>query len=335
MRICHVNAARFFRIRIGGVITLVVVLVLLMKQVNTSQASGETIANCDWPQNSSTTLLLFHKPSLQLDVIRGGRRIKHVQLTSRSRIRQLPTGVYSILRERKTDKFRRFRFTNFKNNWRATWLGRALVSDPTGDAIEARYAIKLPNEIAQELLKLTAVGSVLIVADSHSKLGRFDDIGLIENDDDTDTSKLDCQRQRFIEPRTGVESRSTSPVAIVISERDRQAYIYEDGDLVARFRVFVRYAHRETGRHVYIKIQNQKRQDDYNWMAISLAGGGFVAAPPINTAKSVLDRFAFEEPDQLAVRDYLNRSIVVAVVEKSTSNESRVLEDITLIQSIN
>jgi len=278
-------------------------------------------------------VLLLHKPSHTLHVIKSGRRVNKIKLKENKRIDQYPAGVYTVLQESGNPKYARFSFTDPDAISKTTrWRGRALVAEADVATLQKLTGIPVPAIHVKMLLRLTKPGAVLVVADSHSTLGQFEEIDLFADEELSDARQVTCVRQS---PnwRSQVVKAPDIPASILISERDARVYLYSGGRVEDSFRARIRYPHVDTGRHVYVAIKPQSNSEERRWMAISLAGGGFIQAPPVKRAQHVLDRFMFDDEAQSAIDTYFDRSVVLVVAERGAVGRGRDRDLITLFSS--
>ncbi len=306
-------------------------ILCLLSLVYASSARAE-VAVCTEQIERNTVVLLFHRPTIRLLVIKSGRKTNQIILTKQATSEMLPDGVYSILRERSDPSHSRFRFVPRTVRTRIAWRGKALFAEGSMRRLAKAKGLRVPKQFAKELLRVTAPGAVLVVASNPSALKLFDDIGFFHEEDLANDAPNKCgPRQNNWRPQ--VAASPDDHVAIVISERDRTAYVYEGGELRSVHKVSVRYPHRDTGRHLFVAIKTDKSKADQVWLALSLAGGGFEIAPPVKQAKDVLDRFEFERGAQGSLDEYINRGVVLLVVERSARGESKAEGLITLLHS--
>lgn len=261
-------------------------------------------------------MLLLHKPSHKLHVIKSGRKIKSINLSKSGFVPSYPAGVYVILKEKASSKFARWSFAPTKARYQTLWKGRALSTEATVAKLQRWQGVFVPPQHAQDLLRITRPGAILVVADSHSSLGEFESIELFDEAELGAAVAKSCEISVTMWQPT-VKKLPDEPISIVVSERDSRVYVFEGNELLESFHAKVAYPHRETGRHVYIAIKPLSKAEDRRWLALSLAGGGHVRAPPVRQAKDVLDRFAFEEAAQSMIDDHFNRGVVLVVSERS------------------
>lgn len=322
-------------IRIGCQAVLLTTLILLFSC--TCVWSNGSWANtperlCVSRKVPNPVLLLLHKPSHKLHVIKSGRKIKSINLSKSGFVPSYPAGVYVILKEKESSKFARWSFAPTKARYQTLWKGRALSAEATVSKLQRWQGVSVPLQHAQDLLRITRPGAILVVADSHSSLGEFESIDLFDETELGAAAAKSC-RMAVTTWKPTVKRSPDEPISIVVSERDSRVYIFEGNELLDSFHAQVAYPHRETGRHVYIAIKPLSKSEDRRWLALSLAGGGHVRAPPVRQAKDVLDRFTFEENAQRMIDDYFNRGVVLVVSERSVRAVG--LEDdlITLMHS--
>lgn len=274
-------------------------------------------------------LLLFHRPTRRLLLIKAGRKIRQITVAGTVE-NMLPDGVYTILREREDLLRSRFQFSPAVGP-RIAWKGKVLFAEGPMSQVANSRPIRLPLAFAKDLVRMTSPGAVLVVASSPSAVQLFDTIGLFDANELASAAQPNCRPAAGWKPQ--VEISPEFPVAVIISERDRAAYVYEGGDLRGVYSLYVRYPHRETGRHLFIAVKPDKSKPRRSWQALSLAGGGFVVAPPVTQADNVLNRFEFEREFQSGIDAYINRGVVLLVIERSARGESKSDRLITLLRA--
>lgn len=263
-------------------------------------------------------LLLAHKPSRSLHLIKAGRRIKKIPLKDEASVAAMPAGVYSVLKEAGGKKYARWSFSRAMRRHTVTWYGRALVTDARGPAAFPEDGLAIPAKFADEVNRLTGPGAVLVVADSHSTLGTFDTIGLFEDEGLSPSVRAGCEALGASWAANVTDTRA-DPIAIVISEREARLYVFEGDALRESHPVRLRYPHRDTGRYVSIAIDPVRHGHERQWLSLSLAGGGYLRAPPVQRANRLLDRFMFEDDVQERLDALFNRSVVLVVAERMSA----------------
>lgn len=263
-------------------------------------------------------LLLAHKPSRSLHIIKAGRRIKKIPLKDEASVAAMPAGVYIVLRESDGKKYARWSFSRAMRRHTTTWYGRALVTDASRPQDFPEDGLGIPEKFAEDVNRLTGPGAVLVVADSHSTLGMFDSIGLFDETSLSASVRSSCAGDN---PgwQAKVTDTSSAPVSVVISEREARIYVFDGNTLRESHPVRLRYPHRDTGRYVSIAIDPVGRGNERQWLALSLAGGGYLRAPPVQRAKTLLDRFSFDTDVQARLDDAFNRSVVLVVAERMSA----------------
>jgi len=310
------------------------VYVVIVSALLSNAGIAETrIQACTVSTTSNPVILLLHKPSRLLHVIKSGRKIRKITLKDNPRIDAFPPGVYTILDESGNPKYARFSFAAPDALApKTTWSGHALVAEGDLVKLQSLAGIPIPQKFIRELLDLTKPGAVLVVADSHSTLGKFEDVALFEDQDLAPAKQSTCVKsQKKWQPN--VIKAPDMPASILISEQDARVYLYEGGRVQSTYRAEIRYPHVDTGRHVYVAIKPFAKSNERQWLAISLAGGGFIQAPPVHRAQHVLKRFSFDSDAQSAIDSYFDRSVVLVVAERGVVSQRRDQDFITLLAS--
>lgn len=178
-------------------------------------------------------VVLVSIPQQTMHVFRNGILIGRSSISSGSKGRATPGGVYSILEKKETHRSKKYNNAPMPYMQRLTWSGIAMHSGQLPGYAASHGCIRLPYDFSTRLYSATAKGGTVIIGDDQTPVPRFAaNPGLLLAPADFAPSMLrplakneyDWQPQRS----------QNGPITIVVSSADHAIYVYRNGEAIGR-----------------------------------------------------------------------------------------------------
>ena len=211
----------------------------------------------------------------QLFVYRDGVQIGRSTISTGSKGRETPKGIYMILEKNLTHHSNKYHEASMPFMERLTWGGLAIHAGNTPGHPESHGCIHVPEDFAKKLYGLTEEGDSVLVADDETKPVTTSDPNLLFAGSGTpDAAPAPGGTPAFTwKP----EEVPTGPVLVVLSSADKHVYVYRKGVEIGRADLGGTDAGHPLGEHVYAALAETLPDGMHPW---SLLGSGDGAAAP-------------------------------------------------------
>jgi hypothetical protein len=179
---------------------------------------------------SGPLVIVISLPDQALSAYRNGIRITYSSISSGTKGRSTPAGVFTILEKEVTHFSNKYHHAPMPFMQRLTWQGVALHGGDLPGYPTSHGCIRLPREFAKKLYSLTVRGTTVIVTDEKSSQPRFAARpGML----------LTPEQGEIFRPMEGEfewnpERSEEGPITIVASGADKNVYIYRNGSPIGR-----------------------------------------------------------------------------------------------------
>ena len=200
----------------------------------------------------------------QLSVYRDGRQIGRSTISSGSRGRETPQGIYMILEKNVTHHSNKYHEASMPFMERLTWGGLAIHAGNTPGYPESHGCMHVPEEFAKKLYGTTEEGD--------TEPGRTPDPNRLFAD--APDAASDPAPAPDAAPATvwKPEEVTAGPYLVVFSTADKRVYVYRKGIEVGRTELGGPDAGRAQGKHVYVMLEETSSDGTHPWS--SLGGDG-------------------------------------------------------------
>jgi L,D-transpeptidase catalytic domain len=208
-------------------------------------------------------------PDQLVHVYRGGVRIGLSACSTGKKGHSTPTGVFTILQKDKNHHSSTYNNAPMPNMNRLTWSGVALHAGNLPGYPASHGCVRLPLKFSERLFTVTHVGTPVIIADDHSEPAAVTHPGPILS------SLTEHELKQVV---AGLASRALPPqerhddmqhaVSILVSRTDRELYILQDGNILAKGKVDILRAQEPFGSHVFILVAAHENGHSARWHAI-------------------------------------------------------------------
>jgi hypothetical protein len=231
-----------------------------------------------------------------LSAYRNGIRIARSSISSGTKGRSTPTGVFTILEKEVTHFSNKYHHAPMPYMQRLTWQGIALHGGVLPGYPASHGCIRLPHEFAKLLYSITTRGTTVIVLDEKAPQPTFaTQPGMI----------MWPKEAGAMRPINGAyewtpERSAEGPITILASAADKTVYVYRNGEPIGRAVLQIDDPKRLLGSHVFTMLEGLSETPSafvrgrraHRWMAVKTEGnttlsdlGQHVHVPPEFAAK--------------------------------------------------
>ena len=118
-------------------------------------------------------------PNRQLFVFRNGVRTGRSKVSKGAKGHSTPMGVFTILQKNVTHESSLYKGAKMPHMQRLTWDGIAMHAGQLPDYSASHVCVRLREDFAAKLYKMTSVGTTVIIADNNSGPGTTTNPGLL------------------------------------------------------------------------------------------------------------------------------------------------------------
>jgi hypothetical protein len=211
-----------------------------------------------------------------LSAYRNGIRIAQSSISSGTKRRRTPTGVFTILEKEVTHFSNKYNHAPMPYMQRLTWEGVALHGGVLPGYPASHGCIRLPHEFARKLYSVTTRGTTVIVVDEK-----------------TSEPALAAQPGMILWPQdSGIMPPSESgfewnperspegPTSILVSAADKTVYVYRNGSPIGCATLEIDDPKRPLGSHVFTMLSGFTEapsavvpdRPGHRWMAVKTEG---------------------------------------------------------------
>jgi L,D-transpeptidase catalytic domain len=223
-------------------------------------------------------VLIISLPDQTLSAYRNGVRIAYSSISSGTRRRRTPAGVFTILEKEVTHFSNKYHHAPMPHMQRLTWEGVALHGGDLPGYPASHGCIRLPRAFAKKLYSLTTRGTTVIVVDekrSEPIITAHPGILLVRNG-----SEPDISRPLESEFEWNPERSEEGPVAILASGADKMVYVYRNGIPIGRAGLEIDHPDEQLGSHVFTMLEGIEKRESafvpgqpaHKWMELRTQG---------------------------------------------------------------
>ncbi len=207
----------------------------------------------------------------QLFVYRDGVQIGRSTISSGSKGRETPQGIYMILEKNVTHHSNKYHEASMPFMERLTWGGLAIHAGNTPGHPESHGCMHVPLDFAKKLFTLTEEGDTVLVADGDSKPVTTSDPNLLfAGPSATDAPASPAATPNFVwKP----EEVPTGPLAIVFSSADKRVYVYRKGVEIGRTDLGEPAGGHPYGNYVYAALGETSGDGSHQWNLLGAGDG--------------------------------------------------------------
>jgi hypothetical protein len=182
---------------------------------------------------SGPVMILVSIPEQTMHVYRNGILIGRSSVSSGSKGRSTPGGVFTILEKSERHYSKKYNNAPMPNMQRLTWTGIAMHSGNLPGYAASHGCSRLPFDFSQLLFSTTEKGGT-VVGDGKTPCRisrRIPDCCLLRGYDSRNGA-----RPLATMATPGIGAQSSGPITMVVSAADKMMYVYRDSNLIGRGR---------------------------------------------------------------------------------------------------
>jgi len=212
------------------------------------------------PQLSPTgpVVVLVSIPQQTMYVYRNGILIGRSTVSTGSKGRATPGGVFSILEKKQTHRSKKYDNAPMPYMQRLTWSGIAMHSGALPGYPASHGCIRLPYDFSQLLFNTTANGGTVVVGDGKTStphLASNPGLLLAPKDFTPEMVRRLAKDEYDWRPERSLEG----PITIVLSSADRALYVYRNGNPIGRAAIEINgggvSARERLGSHIFTLLE--------------------------------------------------------------------------------
>ncbi len=207
-------------------------------------------------------VILVNLPDQVLYVYRNGVRIGRSTVSTGKAGKRTPTGVFTVLQKKVRHESSIYKGAKMPHMQRLTWTGIALHAGHLPGYPASAGCVRMPVDFAANLYSVTTLGTTVIIADNNSRLTTTTQPGLLFS------GKTGATTTGF---KWTPEKAPNGPISIIVSTRDRAAYVYRNGVEIGR--APVNGLDRVSGSHVYSALGSVDSSGRRDWTSTASVGG--------------------------------------------------------------
>ena len=221
---------------------------------------------------SGPLVIIISLPDQALSAYRNGIRIAYSSISSGTKGRSTPAGVFTILEKEVTHFSNKYHHAPMPHMQRLTWEGVALHGGDLPGYPASHGCIRLPREFAKRLYSLTVRGTTVIVVDEKSSNPTFPARpGILLSVQETDLSRP-IEGQFEWNPERSEEG----PITILASAADKTVYVCRNGVPIGRAALTIDNPTQALGGHAFTMLAGVSEtpsafvpgRPGHQWMAV-------------------------------------------------------------------
>jgi hypothetical protein len=238
----------------GRALTIFAACLALLSASFATEAAALRAGDFLWEPELSPSgplVIIISLPDQALSAYRNGIRIAYSSISSGTKGRSTPAGVFTILEKEVTHFSNKYHHAPMPFMQRLTWEGVALHGGDLPGYPASHGCIRLPHEFARKLYSFTVRGTTVIVLDEKSSKPSFvaqPGILLATQEDNT-------PRPIQGEFEWNPERSADGPITILASGADKAVYVYRNGVRIGWAALEIDNPTQPQGGHVYTMLE--------------------------------------------------------------------------------
>jgi len=250
-------------------------------------------------------VVLVSIPQQTMHVYRNGILIGRSTVSSGSKGRDTPPGVFNILEKKEAHRSKKYDNAPMPYMQRLTWTGIAMHSGQLPGYAASHGCIRLPYDFSVLLYDATAKGGTVVIGDGKTPQPYLaSNPGLMLAPKDFTPAMLHSLAAN--EYDWNPERSPSGPITIVVSSADKALYVYRNGNPIGRAALEVNGRGR-LGENVFTLLEGSTGKPSQlapgrearRWMRVSGEGGG-VDADKLASRLRFSPEFATKVADEIA-----------------------------------
>jgi L,D-transpeptidase-like protein len=228
-------------------------------------------------------MILISIPQQEMHVYRNGIMIGRSSVSTGSKGRETPGGVFSILEKQQSYRSKKYNNAPMPNMQRLTWTGIAMHSGQLPGYAASHGCVRLPYDFSQLLFTTTNRGGTVIIGDGKTPVPRLAaNPGLMLAPKDFSPEMLHSLEKNDYDWHP--ERSPDGPITIVISSADKAMYVYRNGDPIGRASIEIGgkglSGREKLGNHVFTMLEGTTgkpsrftpKHEEARWMRVTSEG---------------------------------------------------------------
>lgn len=207
-------------------------------------------------------VIVVSKPEQVAYVYRNGIRIARSSVSTGRPGHPTPVGVFQILEKEKDHVSTIYKGAEMPWMERLTWEGIALHAGDLPGYPASHGCVRLPLEFSKLLFTVTTKGGTVIIADDTSAPRETVHPGMIFSQATPPSADPALAPGQFT---WTPEKAATGPVAIMVSEPDKQVLVYRNGVEIGRATV---RSLKLAGQHVFTALDTKDANGRRKWIRV-------------------------------------------------------------------
>ncbi|MGZ5004787.1 MAG: L,D-transpeptidase family protein [Chthoniobacterales bacterium] len=225
---------------------------------------------------SGPLVIIISLPDQTLSAYRNGIRVAYSSISSGTRGRSTPAGVFTILEKEVMHFSNKYHHAPMPHMQRLSWQGVAMHGGDLPGYPASHGCIRLPREFAKKLYSLTTRGTTVIVTDEKGPAPEFaTNPGiLLSAPDETNRATTDAEYE------WNPERSPDGPITILASGGDKTIYVYRNAVRIARAPLELLNGNKSLGSHAFTMLEGigdvpsalVPERPAHRWMALRTEG---------------------------------------------------------------
>ncbi len=277
---------------------------------------------------SGPLMILISIPHQIMHVYRNGILIGRSTISTGSKGRATPGGVFTILEKKKEHYSKKYDNAPMPNMQRLTWTGIAMHSGNLPGYPASHGCVRLPYDFSQLLFSTTSKGGTVVIGNDTTPVPHMAaNPGLLLAPKDFTPEMLRSMGKGDYDWHP--ERSESGPITIVLSSADRALYVYRNGEPIGRGRIDV--AGDKLGERVFSLLEGTTGKasslvpgrEGRRWMLVATASGNI-------SAEKITSRLRFNPEFATKLYDTIEPGTTVILTDRPiarTGRDAKVLEN--------
>lgn len=280
------------------------------------------------PQKSPNgpVAIIVSLPDQLVHVYRGGVRIGPSTCSTGKKGSSTPTGGFTILQKDKHHRSSTYNNAPMPNMNRLTWSGVALHAGNLPGYPASHGCVRLPLKFSEQLFTVTHVGTPFIIADDHSEPAMVTHPG----------PTLPALAAREMHT-AGLQKKKLPPkerhkdmqhaVSVLVSRADRELYILQDGNIVAKGKINIVRPNEPFGSHVFVLVAPHQNGRSARCKVIRHGASGGSR----DAAEALIGRIQSDPKLAKQVADLMHPGLVLVMTDAPLHSSTRSTRDFVVM----